>query len=95
MLQQLSEQVRECHRRAIDARIQADATADPALKRWYSDLEDRWLFLARSYTFTEILQDFLNQPPQSKERTLVNPKLPVVGQLPGCSESALSSKVTG
>jgi hypothetical protein len=40
MLQQLSEQVRECHQRAADAKAQADAAADPLLRRSYSDLED-------------------------------------------------------
>ncbi len=78
MLQQLSEQVRECHRRATDARAQADATPDPALKKSYYDLEDRWQFLARSYTFTESLQDFVDRAP---EQAAVDPRLPTVGQL--------------
>jgi PAS domain S-box-containing protein len=81
MLQQLSEQVRECHQRAADANAQAEATTDPALKKSYSDLEDHWLFLARSYTFTESLQDFVDQGPLLRERATVDPKLPVVGQL--------------
>jgi two-component sensor histidine kinase/PAS domain-containing protein len=81
VLQQLSEQVRECHRRAADARALAEAAADPALKRSYLDLEDRWQFLARSHMFTESLQDFTDQRPQLNERVPVDPKLPVVGQL--------------
>lgn len=81
MLQQLSEQVRECHRHAADAKAQADAAVDPALRRSYTDLEDRWLFLARSYAFTESLEDFIDQRPQRKDRVSVDPKLPVVGQL--------------
>jgi PAS domain S-box-containing protein len=81
VLQQLSEQLRECHRRAADARAQADAATDPELKRSYSDLEANWLFLARSYTFTESLEDFVDQRPRRKERVPVDPKLPVVGQL--------------
>jgi PAS domain S-box-containing protein len=81
VLQQLSEQVRECHVRAADAQRQADATADPALKRTYTDLADRWLFLARSFMFTESLQDFVNQSSKRKQRAPVDPKLPVVGQL--------------
>lgn len=81
MLQQLSERVRECHRRAADAKAQADATTDPVLKRSYSALEDHWLFLARSYTFTERVEDFVDQRPQRKDRSSVDPKLPVVGQL--------------
>ncbi|MGB8631874.1 MAG: PAS domain-containing protein, partial [Xanthobacteraceae bacterium] len=81
MLQQLSEQVRECHRRAAEAKAQAEATADPALKRSYLDLEDRWLFLARSHMFTESLQDLADQRPQLNERVPVDPKLPMVGRL--------------
>jgi two-component sensor histidine kinase len=81
VLQQLSEQVRDCHRRAADAKAQAEATADPALKRSYFDLQDRWLFLARSHMFTESLEDFVDQQPQLNERAPVDPKLPVVGQL--------------
>jgi two-component sensor histidine kinase/PAS domain-containing protein len=81
VLQQLSEQVRDCHRRAADAKAQAGAIADPALKRSSLDLEDRWLFLARSHAFTESLQDFADQQPHLNERVPVDPKLPVVGQL--------------
>jgi two-component sensor histidine kinase/PAS domain-containing protein len=81
VLQQLSEQVRECHRRAADARAQAEASADPALKRSFLDLEDRWVFLARSHMFTESLQDFADQQPGLNARVPVDPKLPVVGQL--------------
>jgi PAS domain-containing protein len=81
VLQQLSEQVRECHRRAEEAKSRAQETADPALKRSYLDLEDRWLFLSRSLTFTESLEDFIDQQPQLNERVPVDPKLPVVGQL--------------
>jgi PAS domain S-box-containing protein len=81
VLQQLSERVRECHQRAADAKAKADATNDPAIKRSYSDLEDRWLFLARGYTFTESLQDFTDRRPPSQERAPIDPKLPVVGQL--------------
>jgi PAS domain S-box-containing protein len=81
VLQQLSEQVRECHLRAADAKGQADATMDPAMKRSYLDLADRWLFLARSHMFTESLQDFVDHTPQRTERESVDPKLPIVGQL--------------
>jgi two-component sensor histidine kinase len=81
VLQQLSEQVRECHRRAADAKAQADATIDPALKRSYYDLEGCWLFLARSYTFGESLQNCVDQRAQRKERGPIDPTLPMVGQL--------------
>jgi two-component sensor histidine kinase/PAS domain-containing protein len=81
VLQQLSEQVRECHKRAAEAKAQAEAIADPALKRSYLDLEDRWLFMARSHMFTESLQDFVEQQPHLNERVPVDPRLPMVGQL--------------
>jgi PAS domain S-box-containing protein len=81
MLQQLSEQVRECLRRAAEAKAQADAISEPELKRSYSDLEGNWLFLARSYMFSDSLQDFIGQRRQNKELSQVDPRLPVVGQL--------------
>jgi PAS domain S-box-containing protein len=79
MLQQLSEQIQVCLRRAAEANAQARATTDPVAKGSYSDLEDHWLFLARSHTFTESLQDFLVQRPQ--KRAPVDPRQPMVGQL--------------
>jgi two-component sensor histidine kinase/PAS domain-containing protein len=81
MLQQLSEQVRDCLRRAADAKALADSIADPALKKSYIDLEGNWLFLARSYMFTEGLQDFLTQRRPEMDLAQVDPRLPVVGQL--------------
>jgi PAS domain S-box-containing protein len=58
MLEQLSDQVRNCHERAAEAKAKADATDDPALKAELLDMERRWLTLARSYGFTESLGDF-------------------------------------
>src|SRR5215510_6606059 len=58
MLEPLSEQVRECHERAAEAKGKAEATADPALKAEFLDIERRWLALARSHTGTESLEDF-------------------------------------
>jgi len=57
MLEPLSEQVRECHERAAEAKAKAEATADPALKTEFLDIERRWLALARSHTGTESLED--------------------------------------
>ena len=54
----MSEQVRECHERAAEAKDKAEATADPALKAEFLDIERRWLALARSHTRTESLEDF-------------------------------------
>jgi PAS domain S-box-containing protein len=58
MLEQLSEQVRECYERAAEAKARADATNYPALKAAFLDAEKRWLQLARSFTLTERLDDF-------------------------------------
>jgi PAS domain S-box-containing protein len=58
MLEPLNEQVRECRERAAEAKGKAEATADPALKAEFLDIERRWLALARSHTGTESLGDF-------------------------------------
>src|SRR5215472_1752581 len=58
MLEQLSDRVRVCLERAADAKAEADATDDPALKVEFLYMEKRWLTLARSYGFTESLEDF-------------------------------------
>jgi PAS domain-containing protein len=58
MLEGLSEPVRACHERALEAKCKADETSDPVLKASYLDMERRWLFLARSYGFTESLNNF-------------------------------------
>lgn len=58
MLQELSEQIRACHERAVEARRKAETALNPALKADFLEMEKRWLALARSYAFTERLQDF-------------------------------------
>ncbi len=61
MLNNLSEQIRNCYQRAEEAGQQAYATTDPALKASLLDIERRWLMLARSYGFTESLDEFINE----------------------------------
>jgi PAS domain S-box-containing protein len=58
VLKKLSEQVRECHKRAAESKQKAETTADSRLKADFLDMEKRWLALARSYEFTESLGDF-------------------------------------
>jgi PAS domain S-box-containing protein len=58
MLHKISEQVRACHKHALDAKRKAEGTVDPALKADLLEMEGRWLTLARSYEFTERLTDF-------------------------------------
>jgi PAS domain S-box-containing protein len=58
MLQKLSEQIRACHERAAEAKRKAEESADATLKADYLRMEERWLFLASSYSFTDSLGDF-------------------------------------
>lgn len=73
MLKNLSEEIRECYRHAEDCACKAAAQPDRQLKQDFLDLEVRWLFLARSYGFTQLLTDF------SDETKLRSDKLPRPG----------------
>jgi hypothetical protein len=55
VLNNLSEQIRECLRHAEDCSQKAAAQTDPNLKEDFLNLERRWLYLARSYEFTDRL----------------------------------------
>ena len=55
MLKNLSVEIRECLQHAEDCVRKAAAQTDPKLKENFLDMERRWLFLARSYEFTERL----------------------------------------
>jgi hypothetical protein len=57
MLNNLSEQIRDCLRHAEDCARQAAVQTCPKLKADFLDMERRWLFLARSYEFTERVTD--------------------------------------
>ena len=57
MLNNLSEQIRECLQHAEDCARQAAAQADQKLKQDFLDSERRWLVLAQSYEFTQRLDD--------------------------------------
>ena len=58
MLDDLSEQIRECLRHAEDCARQAAAQTCPKLKADFLDMKRRWLFLARSYEFSERVATF-------------------------------------
>jgi hypothetical protein len=58
MLKNLSAEIRGCYQHAEECAHKAAAQADPKLKADFLDLELRWLFLARSYEFTNRLADF-------------------------------------
>jgi hypothetical protein len=57
VLNDLSEQVRECLQHADNCARQAAAQTDPKLKHDFLVMERRWLFLARSYEFSEQLSN--------------------------------------
>jgi hypothetical protein len=48
VLNNLSEQIRECLEHAEDCACQAAAQTDPKLKQDFLDMERRWLALAQS-----------------------------------------------
>jgi len=58
MLQALSEQIRACHERAVEARRKAETALDPERRAEFLEMEKRWLALARSYAFAERVEDF-------------------------------------
>jgi hypothetical protein len=68
MLRNLSEEIRECYRHAENSARKAAAQTDPKLKADFLDLERRWLFLARSYEFTERLTDFSSEAKRHAEK---------------------------
>lgn len=61
MLNNLGEEIRECYRHAEDCARKATAQPDPKLKQGFLDWEQRWLFLARSYEFTQRLTEFSDE----------------------------------
>lgn len=61
MLKNQREPIRECLQHAEDCARKAAGQTDPKLKKDFLDMEQRWLFLARSYEFTERLGDFSHE----------------------------------
>jgi hypothetical protein len=57
MLEKLHDQFRECHEYAAEAKANAKAATDAALKADFLAAERRWLALARSLGFSERLED--------------------------------------
>jgi hypothetical protein len=72
MLQNLSEQVRECLRRAEECAQQAKHQCDPKLAGDYLDLERRWLKLARSYQLGEQLESFTSHIKNQRPREILD-----------------------
>lgn len=61
VLNNLNKEIRECYRHAQDCALKATAHIDAHLKQDFLDLEQRWLFLARSYEFSERLTDLSDE----------------------------------
>lgn len=97
MLEQLSDQIRGCYESAAEAKAQADATNDPALKAEFLMVERRWLRLAESFRFTESLEDFttanLERRRRFDERLRANMGSSPGVSLPGSAEQILWSIV--
>jgi hypothetical protein len=82
MLQKLSQEVAECHRRALEARERAAGTTDATVRSSYLDLERRWLLVAKSYEFTRRVTDFNDETWRRiaafRPATPPHPALPIV-----------------
>ena len=57
----LGENIRECYQHAEECALKATAQPDLKIKQDFLDLEQRWLFLARSYEFTQRLTEFFDE----------------------------------
>jgi hypothetical protein len=68
MLNNLSEQVRECLQHAEGCAQRAAAQADPKLKQDFLQLEQKWLSLARSFQLTERLTAFSGEAQRRADR---------------------------
>lgn len=72
MLDNLSDHVGACLQHAAECARKAAEQTDPKVKEDFLDLERRWLALARSYEFTERLDDFFSE---NQRRAADLPKL--------------------
>jgi PAS domain S-box-containing protein len=76
MLQNLSEEIRLCYERAAEAKERADRMRDPQAKADFSNMERRWLLLARSYEFGERLDDFTRENERQAKWARAIPPVP-------------------
>jgi len=68
VLKSLSEEIRECYRHAENCARKAAAQTDPKIKDDFLQLEQRWLFLARSYELIERLTDFSDEAKRQADK---------------------------
>jgi PAS domain S-box-containing protein len=67
-MQEFSDRIRACYESAAEAKAQADATNDSALKAEFLKIEGRWLALAGSYGYTETLENFTAENSERRRR---------------------------
>lgn len=51
----LTHRIRECYRKAADARRKADSATSPSIREDFLGLERRWLILAQSWELSQWL----------------------------------------
>jgi hypothetical protein len=71
MLQNLSEEIRECLRRAEECKQLSKSALTPSATKEYLEMEQRWLALARSYEFAACARSFPRGGPVSATRLKV------------------------
>jgi hypothetical protein len=62
ILQNFSEEIRECLGHAEECRRKSKTGLSASAIKDYLEMEQRWLALAHSYEFTEMLSTFIEQP---------------------------------
>jgi hypothetical protein len=68
VLRKLSREIAECYRLANKCRDSARLSHDAKSKEIYSLMERHWIFLARSYEFTERLEDFTAESRRKRKK---------------------------
>jgi hypothetical protein len=68
MLQNLSEEIRECLRRAEECKRLSKTVQSPSAIQDYLEMEQRWLNLAHSYEFTERLSRYTGHSRKGRQQ---------------------------
>jgi hypothetical protein len=76
MLQNLSEQIRECYRRAEQSRRFAETALTGSVREDFFAMERRWISLAHSYEFSERLSAFTEPFRKRKQQEQEPPARP-------------------
>ena len=88
MLQNLSQQVRECLQHAEDCAHRAKIEPHPNLARDFVDMERRWLGLARSWQFSEQLDTFSKHNKKPRKEAEEASKKPNPEEYGQCAKEA-------